>query len=159
MNNDHLSAWEQEEYILEQRTPRVLRHLTECVRCREEVEELERGLAGFRTVATQWSSQALAHRPQRPLVVPQRRLVEYRWAFAALVPILLVILLLVPFHATTPARPVAHLSDDALMDQVDEQVSVAVPSSMESLTHLVTAGNGSGNKTADPRGEQLVQTN
>ena len=35
----------------------------------------------------------------------------------------------------------AQISDDALLEQVDEQVSVAVPSSMESLTHLVSADN------------------
>ena len=49
------------------------------------------------------------------------------------------------------------LSDDALLEQVDEQVSVTVPSSMESLTHLVSADNSSGAATGGSK--HIVQTN
>ena len=50
-------------------------------------------------------------------------------------------------------------SDDALLDQVDEQVSVAVPSSMESLTHLVSTGSNSSAASSERGSRHLVQTN
>ena len=36
MKINHLSPWEQEEYVLGQRTPEMLRHLTECAGCRPQ---------------------------------------------------------------------------------------------------------------------------
>ena len=95
------------------------------------------------------------------------RLVAMRWGFAAAVPLVLLLLALLPLHlfhlsgpqVTHPATQIsaAQISDDALLEQVDEQVSVAVPSSMESLTHLVSADNSSGSATAGS--EHIVQTN
>jgi anti-sigma factor RsiW len=160
MNTDHLSAWEQEEYLLDQRTPQMLRHLTECAECRAAVERLDRGVAGFRTAAMAWSSECLAARPQQQQFVPVRRMpaIALRWSVAALIPLVLLILALVPFHVSTPPQPVAQISDDALLDQVDEQVSVAVPSSMESLTHLVSTQSSSGAVTSAPGSKHIVQT-
>jgi anti-sigma factor RsiW len=173
MKNDHLSAWEQEEYILnqgaEQQDPQVLRHLAECVACRAEVARLEHGVAIFRSAALDWSSQCLATRPQRLQSVPLRRLpiVAMRWTLATAVPLVLLLLALLPLHLfrlsgpqiTHPAMQIsaAQISDDALLEQVDEQVSVAVPSSMESLTHLVSADNNT--RTATAGSKHIVQTN
>lgn len=175
MKTDHLSAWEQEEYILnqgtEQQSPQVLRHLAECAACRAEVAQLEHGIAIFRGAAVEWSSQCLAIRPQQLQSVPLRRLsiTAMRWAFAAVVPLVLLLLALLPLHLfhlsspqiTHPAVQIsaAQISDDALLDQVDEQVSVAVPSSMESLTHLVSADNNSGAASAAAGSKHIVQTN
>jgi anti-sigma factor RsiW len=173
MKTDHLSAWEQEEYILnqgtEQQSPQVLRHLAECVACRDEVARLEHGVAIFRSAAVEWSSQCLATRPQQLQTVSLRRfsISAVRWTFAAVVPLVLLLLALLPlhlFHFSSPqvTRPVVQISaaqnsDDALLEQVDEQVSVAVPSSMESLTHLVSADNNLGAAAAGSK--HIVQTN
>jgi anti-sigma factor RsiW len=173
MKTDHLSVWEQEEYILnqgaEQQDPQVLRHLAECGACRAEVARLEHGVAIFRDAAVDWSSQCLATHSRRLQSVPLRRfpIVAMRWGFAAAVPLVLLLLALLPLHlfhlsgpeATHPPRQisVAQISDDALLEQVDEQVSVAVPSSMESLTHLVSADNSTG--TAAAGSKHIVQTN
>jgi anti-sigma factor RsiW len=173
MKTDHLSAWEQEEYILnqgtEQQNPQVLRHLAECVACRSEVARLERGVAVFRSAAVEWSSECLASRPQQLQSVPLGKfpITAMRWGLAAAVPVVLLLLALLPLHlfqfsnsrVNHPAVQVgaAKISDDALLEQVDEQVSVAVPSSMESLTHLVSADNNSGTATAGSK--QIVQTN
>jgi anti-sigma factor RsiW len=168
MKTDHLSAWEQEEYILnqgtEQPSPQVLRHLAECVACRAEVARLEHGVGVFRSAAVEWSSQCLASRSQPLRSVSLRRLsiTRIRWAFAAVVPLVLLLLALLPlhlYHLSTPqtAHPGVQISDDALLEQVDEQVSVAVPSSMESLTHLVSADNNAGTATAGSK--HIVQTN
>jgi predicted anti-sigma-YlaC factor YlaD len=157
MNSNHLSAWEQEEYVLDQRTPQMLRHLTECEECRAAVAQLEHGLGVYRNAAVQWSAQSLANRPQQFITAKKQPLLSLRWAMAAIIPIVLLLIALLPFRASNPppARPQAQISDDALLDQVDEQISIAVPSSMESLTHLVSTGTGAAAKGS----KQSVQSN
>jgi hypothetical protein len=162
MNTNHLSAWEQEEYVLQQKADQqTLHHLRECAQCRAAVEGLEQGLAIFRGAAMKWSSECLAARPARLQSVSGRRPHVLRWAVAAMIPLVLLLLALSPLHFSAP-RPVqttAQISDDALLDQVDEQVSVAVPSSMESLTHLVSTGSNSSAASSERGSRHLVQTN
>ncbi len=152
MKTNHLSPFEQEEYVLNQRTPEMLRHLTECVGCRAAVARLEHGVAIFRSAAVEWSSECLAIRPQRLNTSAGRRLpvLALRWAVAAVLPVLLVVFALVSFHPsnTRPVHTASDISDDALLEQVDQQISVTVPSSMESLTHLVTTENRNGTAVA-----------
>src|ERR1700760_3111479 len=131
MKTDHLSAWEQEEYILsqgaEQQDPRVLRHLTECAACRAEVARLEHGVAIFRTAAVDWSSHCLATRPQQPVPLRKFSITAMRWGLAAAVPVVLLLLTLLPLHLFRFSGPaIAHpavqidaaqISDDALLEQ------------------------------------------
>jgi hypothetical protein len=165
MKTSHLTTWEQEEYVINRRAPQLLRHLSECAECRAAVARLEHGVGIFRHAAVEWSGQSLATRPQQWATASNRRLPvnALRWAFAAAVPLLLLVLALLPFHLASPrpALPAMAISDDALLQQVDEQLSVAVPSSMESLTHLVSTDNGGTSGTgANPRGSKpIVQTN
>jgi anti-sigma factor RsiW len=163
MKTNHLSPWEQDEYVLGQRTPEMLRHLTECAGCRAAVTRLEHGVAIFRSAAVEWSSECLATRPQQ-LNTARRGfpVLALRWAVAAVLPVLLLVFALVSFHPSSP-RPVqraADISDDALLEQVDQQLSVAVPSSMESLTNLVTTETRNGSVATSARGSKhIVQTN
>ena len=161
MNTNHLSAWEQEEYVLNERTPQMLQHLMECAPCRAAVEQLQQGVATYRGVAVEWSAACQATRPQQ---VIRRPVIALRWALAAAIPLVLLLLALLPRHFSTPepAQPVAQISNDALLEQVDEQLSVAVPTSMESLTHLVSAESNdrSGAATTTAFGSKpIVQTN
>jgi hypothetical protein len=159
MKTNHLSPSEQDEYLLDHRTPQMLRHLTECAQCRTAVQKLEHGVAAFRRVAVEWSSQTLANRLRRPHLVSihRRSATALRWAIAAMIPLVVLLLALLPLHLSKPPHPASEISDDALLDQVDEQVSVAVPSSMQSLTHLVSTQSSSG---AAARGSKpIVQTN
>jgi anti-sigma factor RsiW len=160
MKTNHLSAWEQEEYVLDQRTPQMLRHLADCAECRAAVAKLEHGVAVFRNAAVEWSTDCLSARPRQLQVASMRRLSAsaMRWAIAAVVPlVLLLILALLPVRLSRPVHPTPQITDDALLEQVDEQVSVAVPSSMESLTHLVSAESSSG--AAASGSKHIVQTN
>jgi hypothetical protein len=163
MKTNHLSPWEQEEYLLGQRTPEMLRHLTECAGCRAAVARLEHGVAIFRSAAVEWSSECLATRPQQ--LNPAQRgfpVLALRWAVAAVLPILLLVFALVSFHPSSPrpVHPASDISDDALLEQVDQQLSVAVPSSMESLTNLVTTESRNGSVAASAReSKHIVQTN
>ncbi len=165
MKTNHLSPWEQEEYVLNQRTPEMLRHLTECAGCRAAVARLEHGVAIFRTAAVEWSSECLATRPQRFNPSAGRRfpVLALRWAVAAVLPVLLLVFALLSFHAssTGPVHTASEISDDALLEQVDQQISVAVPSSMESLTQLVTTEDRGGQVVpSSGRGSKhIVQTN
>jgi hypothetical protein len=165
MNTNHLSSWEQEEYVLDQRTPEMLRHLSECAGCRAAVARLEHGVAVFRNAAVDWSSECLATRPQQLNTFAARGLsvLALRWAVAAVLPVLLLVFALLSFHPTSirPVRPTADISDDALLEQVDQQVSDAVPSSMESLTNLVTteSRNGSAVATSARGSKHIVQNN
>jgi anti-sigma factor RsiW len=163
MKINHLSPWEQEEYVLGQRTPEMLRHLTECAGCRAAVARLEHGLAIFRSAAVEWSSECLATRPQQ-LNTARRGfpVLALRWAVAAVLPVLLLVFALVSFHpsSTRPVQRATDISDDALLEQVDQQLSVAVPSSMESLTNLVTTETRNGSVATSARGSKhIVQTN
>jgi hypothetical protein len=145
---NHLSAWEQEEYVLDQRTPQMLRHLTECAECRAAVAQLEHGVGVYRHAAVEWSAESLATRPQQFVTARRQPAISLRWAMAAIIPIVLLLIALLPFRLSNPRppQPAAQISDDALLDQVDEQLSVAVPSSMESLTHLVSTGSSAAAK-------------
>jgi hypothetical protein len=162
MKTAHLSAWEQEEYVIDRRTPQMLRHLTECAGCRAAVERLQLGINIFRSAAVEWSSESLAARPQQLQMVAARRrpAAALRWAMASVIPLVLLVLLLLPLHLSSPrpAHRAAEMSDDALLEQVDEQLSVTVPASMESLTHLVSTESSGAD--ADARGSKpIVQTN
>ncbi len=164
MNDNHLSAFEQEEYLLDERTPDMLRHLGHCAECLASVTRMEDGLAGFRRVAVEWSDACLSTRPQHlPATRRVAPMVALRWAMVSVLPVVLLVLGFLAFHSPSrqPIRPVAAISDDALLDQVDDQLSVAVPSSMESLTHLVsTDSNQQAGAANGVRGSrQLVQTN
>ena len=164
MNDNHLSVWEQEEYVLGQRTPEMMRHLAACAGCQGSVARLENGVSLFRATAVEWAGDSLAARPQQVFASARRLpMIALRWAIAGVFPILVLIFALLAFHSSgrDPERPIASMSDDALLDQVDDQLSVAVPSSMESLTHLVsTEKNGQPDAALSERGgKHLVQTN
>lgn len=174
MKTTHLSPWEQEECIIDRPTPQMLRHLNECEACRGAVEDLERSTASFRVAAVQWTGESLAARPWQLLATAgaRRPVIALRWAIAAVLPVVLTVLVFLGLHAgPRSTRPVAAINsasteankeanrDDALLEQVDEQLSVAVPASMESLTHLVSTESGSGADVGARGGKPVVQTN
>lgn len=166
MKTNHLSPWEQEEYVLNERTPEMDRHLTECVACRAAVARLEHGVAIYRNAAVEWSADSLAARPTRLDISTGRGfpVLALRWAVAALLPVLVLVIALVSFHpsSTRPVQRATDISDDALLEQVDQQVSITVPSSMESLTQLVSTDNRNGSvgaTTSTQASKPIVQTN
>jgi hypothetical protein len=106
MKTAHLSAWEQEEYVIDRRTPQMLRHLTECAGCRAAVERLQLGINIFRSAAVEWSSESLAVRPQQLQMVAARRrpAAALRWAIASVIPLVRVVVVLLPLNLSSP-RP------------------------------------------------------
>jgi hypothetical protein len=125
------------------------------------VGRLEDGLGVYRKAAVEWSAESLAARPQQLLFARKQPVLSLRWAMAAIIPLVLLLIALLPFRVSSP-RPVQQAAqtrddsrDDALLDQVDEQISAAVPSSMESLTHLVSTRDSAAAKGS----KHLVQNN
>jgi hypothetical protein len=179
MKLTHMSTWDQEEFALGQRTPEMMAHVEQCADCRASVTQLEEGIALFRGTAMAWSEKCLETRLQhapdpaaaRTSAASYVTMPALQWALAAV----LLLLALVPvgflaFHRSAqvakqdhsvPVTTAAPLSDDALLQEVDQQVSEAVPDSMESLTHLVSTtaqGNAAGAKSVAESG-QRAQTN
>ncbi len=165
MTTNHLSRQQQEECLIDRPAPTVMRHLAGCVECRTAVEQLERGLNSFRDAGIAWSAELLAGRPQQLLFTgPQpTSTTALRWSLAVALPLVLLICGMLGVHLASPPpqHTEAKISDDALLEQVDEQLSVAVPSSMESLTHLVStdSSNASDAAAAAQGSKHFVQTN
>jgi len=143
MKHEHLSVWDREEYVIGQRTPAMVQHIAQCEDCRSAIAATQEDLEFFRDSAIQWSADCLERSPRSAQV---RRsavfLPAFRWALAALLLAVLLPLSLMRTgrHVAPSPQPDAAMSDDALLQQVDEEVSEEVPSSMEPLTHLVSAG-------------------
>lgn len=169
MTNEHLSLREQEECLIDRPAQRVLHHLAECVDCRSAVGRLEEGLSGFRKAATAWSAECLDERPGQLLAArgQHRSAAAFRWVLAAALPLVVLLCVLLGMHLAAPTSTRSHgtqtataISDDALLQEVDEQLSLAVPSSMESLTHLVsTDGSTTGAANVVRGSKRLAQTN
>lgn len=165
MKTNHLSVREQQEYLIDQPVPGVLRHLAECAECRTAVDQLESSVKIFRDAAVMWSAECLAARPRQWQFARARKSTANarRWVMATALPLIFLLCVFLGLHLTSapPAHTEAKISDDVLLEQVDEQLSVAVPSSMESLTHLVSADGSQRTAAAATAlgGETLVQTN
>ncbi len=139
MNGNHLSEWEQEKYLLGECTPAAERHLLDCAECRAAAERLENGVAWFRESALSWSAEcAETHlRRKLPRRAPRHGF-AHGWAAgcaAAGLAAAMGLVAVLPHARQTTAAPSAppSMSDDALLEQVDQQVSGSVPEAMQPL--------------------------
>jgi anti-sigma factor RsiW len=169
MNTNHLTDWDQEEYVLGQRTPDVVQHLSQCSACRTSLARLEQGIGLFRTSAREWSAQSFEKRPLRMDSRAFARRTPSAPAWQWVVACLLFLALLPVYFSVQRERPHANadslasqapaISDDALLQQVDEEVSESVPSSMEPLTHLVTTNRETPGSSPSTGRQHSVQAN
>jgi hypothetical protein len=134
--NSHLSPEEISQWILGDRTAERAQHMRECTACSLEVERLESALQEFRSAVHGWS--ALLPAPASPRRTTPRRVV--RWALAAAA---LVAIALVPVYRHRQAEAETARADAILLEQVDAEVSQAVPSPMEPLVQLVSWSSSS----------------
>ena len=120
-------------------------HASQCAECAAEIDTLRESIALFREASTAFAQSSLEAMPL--LRVPERRpwLVHSAWWAAAAAAVALAVF--VPFHinphqpAVTPAaqpasiasRAVPAESDEALLEDVNRQLSRSVPSSMAAL--------------------------
>ena len=122
-------------------------HLLHCRECAAEAAGFAATLSQFRRSATEWAGQTAVPRLERPVApaAPARRgpwrLAIPALAFAALAALAVG---LIPAYRERSAKLETEMAaqDAALMTQVDQQISRAVPETMEPLITLVSWGPG-----------------
>jgi cbb3-type cytochrome oxidase subunit 3 len=136
--NTHLTSSQLAGWFAGERRRDVLNHLHDCRDCQAEISGFENTLGHFRTSVRAWSGAQFD--PAAAVILPTtaRSIVLAGWLTAAFA-LLLVASVTWHFgaHKTSPMQ-VARTSDDALLQQVDEQISRTVPTPMAPLTELVS---------------------
>jgi anti-sigma factor RsiW len=137
---EHLSPRQITGYLLDEHSPEVEQHLEACSACRAEVACLGSSLTGFRDAVTGWSE---AH-DRRPATQHVRgtdswlTLYGARWALLA---VLLCVIVGLPLRRSLNHQSVSavKITDAALLDQIDNELSRAAPHRMEPLLNLVSS--------------------
>jgi hypothetical protein len=153
--SQHLSSQEVSQWIVGERTPQQEQHVGQCSECGAELARMEAALAMFRGSVRHWSEgqvrvpRSLA--PTRGSRGYPARPLPLRWALVAAA---LLVLAAVPIYRNAQDRQrQADLAraDALLLEQVDAEVSRAVPRPMEPLVKLVSwdfsSTDGSDEKT------------
>ena len=140
--SQHLSSREVSQWIIGERTPQQEQHVRQCSECGAELARMEAALGLFRGSMRHWSSrQSRAEPPAMGSILPVRRgswAQPLRWALVAAA---LLVLAAVPVYRNVQERQrqaeIAR-ADALLLEQVDAEVSRAVPRPMEPLAKLVS---------------------
>jgi len=128
--SQHLSSQQISMWMAGERTPEAELHVRECADCAAELDAFARDLALFRDAVRQWQVPQPVLRPAR--VWPMR--------LALTVATLLLVALIPVYRFAHPkAHPQLTAADAALLEQVDVEVSRAVPRPMEPLLELASA--------------------
>lgn len=131
----HLSAEQISQWMIGERSPQLERHVAQCDECRAELAQLETTLRQFRGAVREWSGSATPPAWRQP--APRHS--WFSWPRLALAAATLCILLALPVYWTIRGRERAEQAADAqLLEQVDSEISRAVPEPMEPLVNLVT---------------------
>ena len=153
--SQHLSSREVSRWMIGERTSRQEQHVRECPECGAELARMEAALALFRGSVRHWSDgQSRAVPPAIGSILSARRgswAQPLRWALVAAT---LLVLAAVPVYRNVQDRQrqaEAAMADALLLEQVDAEVSRAVPRPMEPLVKLVSwdfsSTDGSDEKT------------
>lgn len=132
--NQHLSSEQISKWLAGERTAQEELHLQECSQCAGELSRVEETFKMFRGSVVRLSEQ---ERGSVPRMIRARRHVQpLRWAVAVAI---LSIALAVPFYRAANERHRQQMAkaDAALLEQIDTEVSRAVPAPMEPLIDLV----------------------
>ena len=138
--NEHLSPEDMSRWFAGERSLELQRHAGECEACSARLDRMENAIAEFRGSVHDWSAAQSLAAPQIVWRPPVRHLVR-AWILAATS---LLILASGPawWHYRQQARAAEMARADALLQQVDAEISRAVPRTMEPLVSLVTWGSG-----------------
>ncbi|MBI2679644.1 MAG: hypothetical protein HYX25_01390 [Candidatus Solibacter usitatus] len=133
--NRHLSSQDVCAWLSGNHTPELQQHVLGCAVCQAELDRLGQALTQFRGTVRQWSEQQ--HNGEVKLTASAGGWRHLRWACAAMAACLLVSVSVI-WRGNQPPAGGATAADAALLAQVDQQVSRAVPSPMEPLMNLVS---------------------
>jgi hypothetical protein len=151
----HLTAKEISRWLVEGPEQSADQHVQNCWACQTKLAEAKAPLTAFRTAVVGWSEAQDVVRPRTALAKKNQRhggLQVWLPATLALAALLLLGFLTGPglFHGHGTVRQAvvgsstSPDSDAALMDQVDTEVSEAVPDAMAPLTDLVAWDSNEG---------------
>jgi hypothetical protein len=134
---EHLSEKQILAWQLNEQSTQERRHVEQCKRCQGQVADLSRVISLYRSSVHGWSEARAAH---VVWTAPSRwqlwRGATLRWASA----VVLTLAVATPLytHRVMEERKAERArADQALLDQVDQEVSQTVPDTMEPLTQLV----------------------
>jgi hypothetical protein len=138
--NEHLSPEDISRWFAGERNSELERHAGECEECSARLDRMESALAEFRGSAHDWSAAQSASAPQMEWRPPARHSANrYILALASL---LVLVSASAYWHSRQQTRAAEMARADALFQQVDTEISRAVPQTMEPLINLVTWGSG-----------------
>lgn len=136
----HLSSEQIAEYLLDQPHPAAARHVLDCAACRAELERQRETLAEFRGAVRAWSGeQAASYRSNAALAVSASKQEPHSWPVSrqlawalAIAAFCVLASLILPRYTGQNS-----ISDAALLDRVNAEVTETVPSPMAPLMKLV----------------------
>jgi aryl-alcohol dehydrogenase-like predicted oxidoreductase len=139
--NTHLSPEDISHWLAGERSSEVERHTGECEQCSARLDDMENRLAEFRRTTHDWSAAHPVAAPRIDWGQSVRRTAQ-RWVLAAASLVILISGSAYWEHARQRARVAEMAREDAILKQVDAEISRAVPQPMEPLVSLVTWGPG-----------------
>ena len=140
----HLSPEQITRWMMGEYTAQDEEHVRDCWTCGAEVNRVETALWLFQRSAKDWSRE---HSPEfRKVWSAERarrgvRTLALRWALAGLTLLVLVGIPVQTIREREQREARANQIDAVLLEQVDAEVSRAVPAPMEPLTRLVPWGS------------------
>jgi hypothetical protein len=138
--NEHLSPEDISRWLAGERSSELERHAGECEECSARLDAMESALAEFRGSVQDWSaaqSASAARIAWRPSV--RHRVHRYILAAASLS---ILVSASAYWHSRQMTRAAEMARANALLVQVDTEISRAIPQTMEPLVNLVTWGSG-----------------
>ncbi len=147
MNSNHLTHHQICDLLIDpaQQDAAAVAHLAACPACTSELASLSTGLRNFQQASIRLAELEIARRPTPLLPAARSRSFFAVPAFAAAAALLLAIVFL-PQHRTPAPDPHAHQaaltpavavsdaeSDEALLNQIDQDLDASIPSAMEPL--------------------------
>jgi hypothetical protein len=140
--SQHLSSPEVSQWMIGERTPQQEQHVRQCSECGAELARMEAALGLFRGSVRHWSGgQSRSEPPAMGSILAARRgprIQPMRWVLVAAA---LLVLAAVPIYRNAQEkqrRAEIARADSLLLEQVDAEVSRAVPRPMEPLAKLVS---------------------
>jgi ferric-dicitrate binding protein FerR (iron transport regulator) len=118
-------------------------HLLHCPHCQTELASLRASLSNFRIAATNLAAAETPALSQRRIVVPSRSFRRNAWAASFATAAAMLALSVALVHPNPPVRrdpqvavatPAATVSDDALLDGIQQDLSASIPPSLEPLS-------------------------
>jgi len=133
---NHLTSEQISEWMIGTRGAEQVRHVAECSQCAQAVGRMEGVLANFGGAYREWGAnqmQAARPAPERP-----RALLWLRTAIATAVLAAVAVAIPVRQHFKNEEQRAAQIAmeDDALLTQIQADVSRAVPASLKPLAEL-----------------------